>query len=85
MDDVLLRRREAGEYLLNHYRFSSPKSLAKYATVGGGPPFHKVGNYAIYKRSDLDAWAAERLAQPVNSTSEYKARRAAKRAPEEAA
>ena len=40
----LIQRKEAAAYLLNEWGITrTPKTLAKYATVGGGPPFRKDG------------------------------------------
>jgi hypothetical protein len=46
----------------------STSPLAKLRVYGGGPKFTKISRAAIrYRRSDLDAYMAERL---VRSTSE---------------
>lgn len=40
----------------------SPSWLAKAAMRGDGPPMVKVGQrLVLYRRADLDAWAAERV------------------------
>jgi hypothetical protein len=75
MSDEFLRRPAAGEYLQSRYGFCGGKSLGRLASEGGGPLFHKVGRSVIYKKSDLDKWAAEMLGQPVSSTAEAKARK----------
>jgi hypothetical protein len=70
-----LRRREAGQYLKDKYGFCSDRSLGKYATVGGGPEFRKVGIHprspVIYERAALDAWALGKMSGPCESTSDY--------------
>jgi hypothetical protein len=43
--------------------------LAKLACVGGGPLFYKMGKWPLYDPADLDAWARERLGQPIPNTS----------------
>ncbi len=40
----------------------SHRTLEGYRVSGGGPHFHRFGNRVRYRRSDLDAWAAERRA-----------------------
>jgi hypothetical protein len=68
-----LRRIEAAEYLHNRYGFCSPKSLAKYATLGGGPAYRLVGRFPVYKTEDLDSWALSKLSRLVHSSNEYEA------------
>ena len=47
----------------------SPKTLAKYACVGGGPKFRKFGTMrVIYKVEDLDEWIERRLSKIFSST-----------------
>lgn len=65
-----LRRKAAGEYLKAKYGFGSEKTLAKLATIGGGPLFHKAAKAAIYKPEDLDAWAQSKIGAPQKSTSD---------------
>jgi hypothetical protein len=65
-----LRRKAAGDYLKGRYGFGSPKTLAKLATLGGGPVFRKFGRIVVYDTSDLDQWALGRLSKPLRSTSD---------------
>ena len=66
-----MRRAEAARYIReNHGIPCSPATLAKYACLGGGPPFRKAGKFPIYSRKDLEAWANQRLGKLVRSTSE---------------
>ena len=67
-----LRRWEAAEYLeLIHGITIAPSTLAKYASVGGGPAFNKgCSRTPLYPREELDRWAVERLGKLVRSTSE---------------
>ncbi len=66
-----LRRKEAAEYLRSRYGFCSANALAKLATVGGGPPYHKAGPMIVlYAPADLDAWAMELIGDRKRSTSE---------------
>jgi hypothetical protein len=69
-----LRRVEAAAYIQEKSGSrSSPKTLAKLACVGGGPPFRKFGRIPVYDPSDLDDWIASRLSKLVRSTSELEA------------
>ena len=66
-----LTRGQAAEYCIKQGLPVSPKTLAKYACVGGGPKFHKFGTKSVlYAIEDLDAWAAERLSPAFKSTSD---------------
>ncbi len=66
-----LRRWEASEYLeLVHGVTVAPATLAKMASVGGGPSFQKNGRMPVYPKTELDRWAGERLGRLVRSTSE---------------
>lgn len=66
-----LRRWEAAEYLkLKHGIEIAPATLAKYASVGGGPGFQKSLRTPLYPTSELDRWATERLGSICGSTSE---------------
>ena len=65
-----LRRKQAAEYLQEHYGAYTNDTLAKLACVGGGPRFRKCGAYPLYTPEDLDAWAQSRMSDAVCSTSE---------------
>lgn len=66
-----MRRRAAGAYLRNRYGHGSEKTLAKLASVGGGPEFRKAGDRVVlYTKEALDAWALARISGPVRTTSE---------------
>lgn len=66
-----LRRWEASEYLgLVHGLTVATATLAKLASVGGGPSFQKNGRFPLYPTTELDRWAGERLGRLVSSTSE---------------
>jgi hypothetical protein len=66
----LLRRAEAAEHIQQKWGYPcSPRTLAKYAVIGGGPPFRKAGRYPLYHPNDLDGWVAGKLSDPVTSTS----------------
>ena len=69
-----LRRDEASSYLLERHGIErKPATLAKLASIGGGPLFQKAGRFPLYSPTDLDAWAMSLLSEPVRSTSELAA------------
>lgn len=64
-----LTRGQAAEYCIKQDFPVSPKTLAKYACVGGGPKFRKFGKMrVIYKIEDLDEWIERRLSKTFSST-----------------
>lgn len=65
-----LRREQAAAYLKERYGAYTSETLAKLATIGGGPAFVKFGRFPLYKPEDLDAWAEARMSKLVHSTSE---------------
>lgn len=70
-----LRRDEAVEYLrLAHGLEFAKSTLAKWASLGGGPRFNKSGQTPLYPIPELDDWATRRLGEPVASTSEVATR-----------
>lgn len=87
MDDQkqYLRRAEAAAYLQERYGAYKTQTLAKLAVTGGGPRFRKMGAFAYYSAVDLDTWAASRMSEPVHSTTELAAARAASERQSEAA
>ena len=67
----LLRRAEAAEHIQQRWGYPcSTRTLAKYAVVGGGPPFRKAGRFPLYHPDDLDGWVGGNLSNLVTSTSE---------------
>ena len=65
-----LRRKAAGEYLRDTYKFCSPSMLSKLAVIGGGPELQYVGAIPLYEKTKLDAWALSKMSPAVRSTSE---------------
>lgn len=64
-----LTRGQAAEYCIKQGLPVSPKTLAKYACVGGGQKFRKFGTMrVIYKIEDLDEWIERRLSKTFSST-----------------
>lgn len=65
-----LSRRDAAEYLTNNGYQTAPSTLAKLASVGGGPIFESFGRKPLYKPDNLLAWAEARSSGPRRSTSD---------------
>jgi hypothetical protein len=70
--DNLLPRNEASQKLYEWFGLVgcvSPKTLAKYACIGGGPPMVKFGRRVGYPERRLFEWGRAR-ARVVSSTSD---------------
>lgn len=66
-----LRRTAASEYLKETYGLSyKPTTLAKLATLGGGPAFEHFGRWPLYQAAELDRWVVSRLSPLKRSTSQ---------------
>lgn len=66
-----LRRVDVPSYLAAKHGIDiAVSTLAKMATIGGGPPMQYNGRIPLYQVQELDAWANERLSKSVRSTSE---------------
>lgn len=65
-----LRRKEAAVYLKEVFGFGSEKTLAKLASIGGGPSFCRAGTIVLYEPAELDKWASSRIGLPMRSTSD---------------
>ena len=66
-----MRRAEASRYLAEvHGIVRSPATLAKYASLGGGPKYELAGKWPLYRPEFLDEYAAAMLSRPVRSTAE---------------
>ena len=63
-------RREAAAYLTAKGLKTSPKTLQKQATTGGGPEYQLYGNRAVYKPEKLDEHVERKLSAPRRSTSD---------------
>lgn len=65
-----LRRWEAADYLkIVHGIEVAPATLAKWASVGGGPAYQRLNRTPLYPTVELDSWAADKLGDPVRNTS----------------
>jgi hypothetical protein len=70
-----LNPKEASSYLAQTHGLPvAVSTLAKLRTNGGGPPYRKPLRTILYDVTALDAWAADKLGEPVRSTSEAGAR-----------
>lgn len=69
-----LRRKEASDYLFEkHGIVRAVGTLAKLASIGGGPLFQVAGRTPIYTPDNLDVWAESILSPTVANTSELHA------------
>ncbi|MFI4948006.1 MAG: hypothetical protein ACHQC9_04330 [Alphaproteobacteria bacterium] len=68
--DTLLTRRAAAAALTEAGFQTAPATLARKASVGGGPAYHRYGPRVVYRWSDLLDWARSRLGPPIRSTAE---------------
>ena len=76
-DRPRLRRREASEYLSEiHGMTVAVATLAKLASVGGGPAMRYHGRIPLSDRQELDRWADSRLSGPVAKTQRREAHHA---------
>lgn len=70
LDRPRLRRCEASTYIEQKHGLPvAVATLAKYATLGGGPAFNLFGRFPMYETAVLDTWAAVKLGRPRMSTS----------------
>lgn len=65
-----LSRKEAVNWLNRAGCKTTANTLAKYATVGGGPAYFKFGAKVVYTPKLLREWVNRRLSGPFNSTSD---------------
>jgi hypothetical protein len=73
-DRPRLRRSEVPAYLKEKHGIPiAVATLNKLASTGGGPLMTYAGRIPLYDVENLDAWAKERLSQPVRSTSDRRA------------
>ncbi|MBC7907623.1 MAG: hypothetical protein H7Y60_12890 [Rhodospirillaceae bacterium] len=65
------RRAEASAYLKSTWGIDyKPATLAKVASLGGGPRFELAGRFPLYPEPELDSWASARLSPLKSSTSD---------------
>ena len=77
MNDMLLTRKEVPDYIRNTYGAAAAptlNTLEKYASVGGGPRFVKVGARRVaYPVSEIDLWVKSRIGQPMEYAGQMQA------------
>jgi hypothetical protein len=71
--DTLLTRRPAAAALTAAGYPTAPATLARKASVGGGPVYRRYGPRVVYRWADLLDWAQSRLGPPIRSTAELDA------------
>jgi hypothetical protein len=62
--DALLTRDQTAAALTKSGFPVKSKTLAVWASRGDGPPYKLFGMRALYKWSDVEAWARSRLTAP---------------------
>jgi hypothetical protein len=65
-----LDRRQAAAFLTERGYRTAPATLAKLASLGGGPIFESFGRKPLYREADLLAWACAKTTGPRRSTSD---------------
>jgi hypothetical protein len=67
---LLLSRKDAARYLTELGLETAPQTLARKFHDGTGPLCTHVGDRAMYRRSHLDAYFADRVSAPRRSSRE---------------
>jgi hypothetical protein len=65
-----LNRNQAAKHCTEQGCPTAPTTLAKLATVGGGPQYVKWGRTPLYTQEGLDRWIQEKLGRPRRSSSD---------------
>jgi hypothetical protein len=65
-----LDRQQAAAFLTAHGYRTAPATLAKLASIGGGPVFESFGRKPLYRETDLLAWVRGKTTGPRRSTSD---------------
>jgi hypothetical protein len=68
-------RRQAAVYLTERGYPIAYATLASWAVQGRGPHFARMGRKPLYRREELDRWAASQIEFQANSTSAHDASR----------
>ena len=71
--DTLLTRRAAAAALTAVGYPTAPATLARKASVGGGPVYRRYGPRVVYRWADLLDWAESRLGPAIRCTAEFDA------------
>jgi hypothetical protein len=73
-----LRRDAAAEFIRENFSIPcSVRTLAKFASVGGGPLYRYSCRFPVYDVADLKAWATGKVGPKVGSFSEAREANAA--------
>lgn len=73
MKPKFLTREEAAQYLTEELGLrTSPKTLQKWVTTGGGPAYRRYGKRAVYTIDDLEAWVKTKLSALNASAKNHK-------------
>lgn len=70
MNPNYMRRADAAKYLQDRVQAYTAATLAKLATVGGGPRFQLLGRFPVYTAEALDEWLASKTGPVVSNTAE---------------
>ena len=65
-----LDRRQAADFLTARGYRTAAATLAKLASIGGGPMFESFGRKPLYREAELLAWAQAKTTGPRRSTSD---------------
>jgi hypothetical protein len=67
-----LRPPQASAYLAERWAIrATPKTLAKWRVIGGGPRYRRASRDILYEPGVLDAWASTRIsARDYSNTAE---------------
>jgi hypothetical protein len=66
-----LRPKAAAKFLQDEFGHGAERTLAKLRSLGGGPPFHKIGvRLVVYTRAELATWARSKISRSLTSTVE---------------
>jgi hypothetical protein len=65
-----LDRKQSAHFLTQRGYRTAPATLAKLASIGGGPSFESFGRKPLYREADLLAWARAKTTGPRLSTSD---------------
>ena len=67
MPSKYIRRVDAARYIKEQGLPCEVSTLAKYASMGGGPSYKKYGNVPVYTHADLDDWIESRMRSPESA------------------
>ena len=70
INEKLLNRFEAAQFIQNCGIPAKASTLAKYASIGGGPAMRKFGRRVLYEREEILKWIEAKLAPLHRSTSD---------------